>query len=473
MSKPDSIAHPPERPGTHGSPPSPGDGSFLGAQTMTERQKNPPRQVWPPLLRVGLILLGFTAIVSAVGATAIMNTRGADQAGENESARPMPVSFAEITFTDGFEVSRRYTGIVEAHRRVDISTRVGGILREVAVDDGADVREGDRLAQLDTRPLEARRDELTAALRAADALLAELEQGPRDEAIQAARAEVAQSAARLARLELDLTRVQRAASSSAASESEVDRARFDRDEAQAVLNQGEQRLRELENGTRTERVAAQQAEVARIAATLAIVEVDIADSTLTAPFNGRIDRRLLDEGRFVGPGESVVRLVETSALEAWIGVPADRLSSLSLGSPATLLIGQREIRGTVGAIMPEVDAATRTVRVRFDLPPAADAVPGQIARLLASEHVEGRGAWLPREALAEGIRGLWSVYAIVPAAASPNAGNTISAGQGWRLERAEVELMHAAGDRAFVRTALPAGTRVVASGTHAVSPGIA
>ena len=111
------------------------------------------------------------------------------------------------------------------------------------------------------------------------------------------------------------------------------------------------------------------------------------------------------------------------------------------------------------AVLPTVESDTRTVRVVFRLDEVASVRAGSLARLTLETDVSGEGFWLPLTALAESRRGLWSAYVVVDGEAGP------------RVDRRQVEVVHAGSDRVFVRGALRSGERVVVSGIHRLVPG--
>lgn len=78
-------------------------------------------------------------------------------------------------------------GTVEV-QEVRLSSRVGGRVAKVYVDDGAMLNAGDKVVELEMPELDAQRDQLVAQKEAAEATLAKLEAGPRKEEITAAKA---------------------------------------------------------------------------------------------------------------------------------------------------------------------------------------------------------------------------------------------------------------------------------------------
>ena len=237
---------------------------------------------------------------------------------------------------------------------------------------------------------------------------------------------------------------------------------------QARLDQARSQLKELENGTRPEQIAAQNALVQQLDARLADIDVNIQKSTLNAPFSGTVSEHKVDIGTVVGAGQSVVRLVENDIPEARIGLPADAISQLNIGEERTVEVNGERYTATLTAVLPEVDAQTRTQTALFALEPrAAQRVnPGQTARLDLNDRISAEGIWLPTEAITQGIRGLWTCYVVVPAEGTEESGQTT-----YIVQPQTVEIVHQESDRVLVTGTLQPDDVVVANGSHRLVPG--
>ena len=107
-----------------------------------------------------------------------------------------------------------------------------------------------------------------------------------------------------------------------------------------------------------------------------------------------------------------------------------------------------------------VDRQTRTVTAVFDLAPGQSVAAGQIARLTVRTPIGTDGFWVPTAALAEGRRGLWSVYVLAPA----DSGT-------FQLEPRVVETVRVEAERIYVRGAVADGELLLASGLQRITPG--
>lgn len=153
------------------------------------------------------------------------------------------------------------------------------------------------------------------------------------------------------------------------------------------------RLREVElarNLALQEQAEARSA-VQRARLTLSRMEI-------LAPFDGRVVERLIEVGEYSNPGREIVRLVNTTALEARTQAPISVVSFVSVGDLVSVSDGEDVIDAPVRRIIPVGDEATRTFEVRVDLEDspwiAGTAVRVHLPRA-ASEHVVA----VPQDAL--------------------------------------------------------------------------
>ena len=381
---------------------------------------------------------------------------------EESRARPLTVQALPITLEDGFTTTRRYPGEVRARRQTVLGFDRAERLAELPVTEGQMVKAGQLLAKLDCRTLEARRSAQEAQLAAGRARLQELESGPREETISAARSRVLELEQRVELAKLVEARRVELAEDRHASIEEADRARLDARASEAQLAAAQDLLRELENGTREEVLASQRAQVEGFAAELAVIDADLAKSTLEAPFDGCVAELFVEAGGVIAPGQSALRLLESSALEAWIGAPPDVLDRLAgqgeakITSPSGTILARPTLR------MPELDASTRLQTAIFELPDMdlTGLAVGERVELEVQERIAERGTWIPLAGLVRSRRGLWAAYVL-----APDGDGT------YTIEARELELIHSEGDRAFLRGSLAEDELVLQSGANRVVPG--
>lgn len=330
------------------------------------------------------------------------------------------VEVEALQASDHYEVERVYGGEVRARRASTLGFRHSGTVHVVHVQEGDSVAAGAVLAELDREPLAAR--------------------------LAQARAEVAHSEAglRVAEAALQLARQTTRRHEDLVERGHTSRQLFDELRLDLV---GREAQRD---------VAAAAVEQSR--ANLLAASVDLDRSRIVAPYAGRVQSRMVDEGSIVVPGQAALRLLEAEAREARIGLPGDVAMELEAGDRFRLRSGNRETDGTLLHILPEVDAQTRSATALFELEDAT--LPaGSLIELRLLRAVQEPGYWVPLTALAEAQRGLWSIYVL----AGPDGGAI--------TERRLVEVIHTRSDRVFVRGTLRDGERIVSTGTQRIVPG--
>ncbi|QDT67565.1 Multidrug export protein AcrE precursor [Planctomycetes bacterium MalM25] len=419
--------------------------SFFG-HVLTLRQKLTPRWV------VVGVAIPALAVLSAGAAT----SRDAAPKEPASNDRPISVGVAPAEPVDSFLRKRVYTGTLVAKRRSVLSFELAGKLLELSVDEGDRVAKNQPLARLDTRRLEAGLLQAKSELAQSRAVLKELEAGPRQQTIAAARAEVSNLAAQRDVAGLRLRRRERLVQTTAISQEEYDEAVYTHRATVARTEVAQKTLDELEAGTRVEQIEAQRALVAAIEARLADIHHQLDDAVMLAPYAGRIVRRRIDEGTIVAAGAPVFEQIEDASLEAWIGVPPRSAKALRVGGALEVTIDGRTVQATVQSVRAELDPETRTQNVVLRLEDPKGLVAGQVARVAVREPVAMTGYWTPTATLTPDRRGLWSVLVVDE--------KGVVAGR-------PVEVIENDGDRTFVRGTLQAGERVIVEGAHRVVPG--
>jgi RND family efflux transporter MFP subunit len=332
------------------------------------------------------------------------------------------VAWVQAEPAERYETLRVYAGRTVPGRVSELGFKQPGQLATVLVDDGDRVGAGQVLARLDA-------DGLQAALRQAQAEVA-----------------VAAASLRSAEAHAELARQTEARFASLRDSGHVSEQEYDE--------------RALTLRARLAELAVAEAGLARARAARAVAEIAVDEAVLRAPFGGIVQARHRDEGAQVQPAEPVLRLVETTRVEAHVGVPDTLTAGLEPGARYPVRWNGRTLTATLASLLPEVDADTRTRTAVLELaradPPETGPPLGAVVELLLQRTVEAAGFWLPLTALTEADRGLWSVYVI-------NGDTTV--------ERRLVEILHAEAERAYVRGTLEPGDRVVSSGAQRVVPG--
>ena len=174
--------------------------------------------------------------------------------------------------------------------------------------------------------------------------------------------------------------------------------------------------------------------------------------TLYAPINGVIAELGVREGMTVMSGAMLFRLVDLSSVWVNAEVPEAQASWLRPGTAVEARVPSspgQVFRGRVSAILPEVNAATRTLRARVELANSGGRLkPGMFATLAFAE---GRGT----ESL------------LVPSEAVIRTGErsvVIVAESEGKFRPHDVEVGFESGGKSEIRKGLSGGDKVVVSG---------
>ena len=116
------------------------------------------------------------------------------------------------------------------------------------------------------------------------------------------------------------------------------------------------------------------------------IRAAIAKKTIRAPFSGRLGIRLVNIGQIIKEGEAIVSLQNLDSIYVNFLVPQQQLPLIRLGYTVRLssdgLPPGRMLEGTVTAINPDVDAASRNIRIQATVTNALEELrPGMFAQV--------------------------------------------------------------------------------------------
>jgi len=250
-----------------------------------------------------------------------------------QPAEPPPpkVSVSQVVFRDLTEWDE-FTGRLEAVNTVAVRPRVSGFVSAVRFREGAIVRRGDLLFQIDPRPFQAEVDRL--------------------------KAEVVRARATVQRANSEAQRAERLTAQDAMSREEHDRRASFAQEAGA--------------------------QVEAVAAALRAAELNLEFTRVTSPITGRVGRAVTTEGNLVssGPGEATLMTTVVSLDPIYAVFDVDEQSFLRYGTLASegkrasareaglgiqmALAGEQDFphAGKMNFLDNQVDPATGTIRAR-------------------------------------------------------------------------------------------------------------
>ena len=403
--------------------------------------------------------------LAALGGTAWYLSREAAPASASGGRPPfvLPVSLAEIEQGD-LRPASTLAGEVRSLQRATLAFERAGTIATLAKREGDRVAAGEVLAELDTREARLALAGAEAEATLARSELTKLEAGARKEELDRLEAEVEARTAERDRARLEWQRVQALLESGVSSRAEYDRLDAALRAAEALLAVAKHRQAEAAAGTRAEDLAVARAKVALAEARIAQAQHEVSLARLVAPFGGALVRRLRSSGDRVAPGEAVWELVDTSAREVIVDLPASIAAQLARDGCSVLEPKSGASAQVQTIVLAEAaEATTRNVRAWLRLAAEADArlAPG-VAVDVTLPWRPLTGAWLvPNDALRRTEQGTL----IVTANATSEAG--------LKAAFVPVKVLGTAGGKTAIEaqgSPLTAGLKVVVVGVEMAFP---
>ncbi|MFO0876634.1 MAG: HlyD family efflux transporter periplasmic adaptor subunit [Gemmataceae bacterium] len=233
------------------------------------------------------------------------------------------------------------TGTVEAQtENISVGSHLSGIVTEVLVKVGRQVKKGDPLFRLDDRAIQAEVQVRRASLAAARAQLAKLQQMPRPEEIPALQARVAEAKANLAD-QLDVAqRARRLHASRAIGEEERNRRDQAATMAREQVRRAEADLALLQAGTWEPDLKVAQVNVEQAAAQLRQSETELERLTVNALDDGEVLQVNVRPGEFVSnqAGKALIVLGNVSCLHVRVEIDEHDIPRFSPEMSATATV---------------------------------------------------------------------------------------------------------------------------------------
>ncbi|RUU52576.1 efflux RND transporter periplasmic adaptor subunit [Mesorhizobium sp. M2C.T.Ca.TU.002.02.1.1] len=292
-------------------------------------------QVGPPLARRsrrGWIVALLLVLAAAGAALWLHPLQVQQQSGHRGGGRfrgggdlAQPVAVASVTQAD-IPIVLEALGTVTPLSTVTVRAQVSGQITQIGFTEGQNVKKGDFLAQIDDRTLKASLHQWQGQLEHDQALLADAK--------------------------LDLDRDLKLTSNAITQQAvDLQRATVQSDEGTVVSDQAQ----------------------------IEAVQVNIANSHITAPADGRIGLRLVDQGNYVTPGDAtgIAVIAEMQPISVLFSLPEDSLAQVleqthgNAGLKASLFDRndtKQIAEGTLQTIDNQIDPTTGTVKLRAVFP---------------------------------------------------------------------------------------------------------
>lgn len=288
---------------------------------------------------------------------------------------PAPAPVDQATAADGSEIALQAKGYIIAAHQILVSPKVSGQILKLDIEEGRRVQKGDLLAIIESTDYQAEFDQAKAAVRLAAAKLEELENGPRKQEIEQAKAELARAKVQAAQLKMQYEREKELVKNETVTQQtfEETESAYRATEHQVASLQAALDL--LEEGTRREQIEAARAELERARAAASRAEWQLGNCSITAPITGTILKKNAEEGNLVNPvafngSYSLCDIADLSDLEVELNIQERDVSTIYKGQKCRVnaeAYPDRTYEGYVSRLMPIADRAKGAVPVRVKL----------------------------------------------------------------------------------------------------------
>jgi multidrug efflux system membrane fusion protein len=368
----------------------------------------------PSRRRLSLAFVFVLALLVLSGVVWWTRQQSAPQQDGARNAAPMSISPGVVGKGD-IGISLNALGTVTSLATVTVRTQISGYLIKIDFKEGEEVKKGDLLAEIDSRPYEA--------------------------TLAQAKGQLARDEALLKGAQVDLTRYQGLAAQNAVPHQTLD--------TQVALVAQDQGTVEADRGM------------------VKSAEVNLQYCRILSPLDGRVGLRQVDQGNYVTPGDTngIVVITQLQPISVLFTVPEDNLQAIAkrlqdgavLPATAYDRSGANRIAdGTLQTFDSQIDPTTGTIKLRAQFPNESRTLyPNQFVniRLLIDTHKDV--TTISTAGVQRGLPGTF-VYLI-------NADNTVSV--------RPVQLGITDGDRVEVRSGLAPDDRIVVDGADKLRDG--
>jgi RND family efflux transporter MFP subunit len=310
--------------------------------------------------------LPSAVILFTLATTSCSHNGGVQAAPAALEARTVAVAIAtRADLSSGMDLTAEF----EPYQEVDVMAKVSGYIREIKVDIGDRVAEGQLLATLEVPEMQ---DDLTrgaAAIEEANA------------GLSAARDELQRDESAHDMAHLSYTRILEV---SQKERGLVPQQQVDEVHSRDLVAEAQVSAAKSHIAAGQQRIHVAEAEQARYKTMLQYARI-------TAPFAGVVTRRYANTGSLIQAGTSsqtqampVVRLSQNSILRLQLPVPESAVPMVRLGEPVDVKVSalSRTFPGVVKRFADKVESSTRTMKTEVEvLNPNLTIVPGMYAEV--------------------------------------------------------------------------------------------
>ncbi|MDO9552438.1 efflux RND transporter periplasmic adaptor subunit [Rhodonellum sp.] len=151
-------------------------------------------------------------------------------------------------------------------------------------------------------------------------------------------------------------------------------------------------------------------------ADLRLIQAQLNKTVIRAPFDGVLGLRQISEGSVIGTSDVIASIINIDPIKIEFSIPERYANSVKLNSKIFFSneVGGVEVEGVVYAFEPNIDPATRTLKLRAQSPnKERKFLPGMFVRIRFVLGIEENAFMVPAEAIIPELNG-YKVYVVGP-----------------------------------------------------------
>ncbi|WP_079909929.1 efflux RND transporter periplasmic adaptor subunit [Paenibacillus sp. 32352] len=332
----------------------------------------------------------------------------------------------------GQNVDSGLSGKIIPDQEVKVVSKGSGKVANVTVDEGAVVKKGDVLVQLETDDLTQQVKQAEAALVASQAKLADTQAGARtqeiqglESAVQAAQASLEQvnAAVDQAKAAFDLSQKtynrlrNMYDSTNTVTKEDMDKGTFDYEKskaaydqtvaqqaaAQAQVSAAQSKLDLAKSGATGNTIEALQADVNRTSAGVELANSALANATISSPIDGIVVKRSIQPGEMAQPGVALLTVVKMNPVQVELSVPEAQIGKMKSGSDVEVKVANvpnKSFAGKISFVSPVSNANSTTFPVKVTIDNTEGLLmAGMLAEVHMKDTEQKNGLEVPKSAL--------------------------------------------------------------------------
>ena len=261
------------------------------------------------------------------------------------------------------------TGRIEAKEKTSLASRIGGRIVKLPFDEGDEVKQGEVIATLESRDIDAAVEEARELYKAAQARLDRLLAGSRPEEIAEAEALVIQKKSEFELAKSQERRGARLLKHGFIPQSEYDDLLNALNVAKQQLEAEQKRLVIVRKGPRQEEIEEARKNLEAQKAILKRLESDQKELTVVSCIKGVITERPVEVGQVVAANETIMEVANPYNLEIKVQVEETDAGKVKTDQTAYLLpdiFPDKSITGKVVRIAPVADYINGTIEITVE-----------------------------------------------------------------------------------------------------------